>query len=176
LQRRVRANPAQQLRGRVGGQAGRGAAGDELGEQRVQPVHRLGSGPDQVVAVFYECPQRGCGLIDAHGLQLWGGHRDGSDRDGVDHRRGPGRLVRIDADHDPIHHSHADLLVSGNGHRDEEGTPTFGSAGLSSATTRHGYDSGRGAGRKSYRQDLWMKIFRRLRIVGFRRVVRPDCR
>jgi len=31
----------------------------------------------------------------------------------VDHRRGPGRLVRIDADHDSIGHSHADLLRLG---------------------------------------------------------------
>ena len=68
--RRVRAAPlagshgAQQLGGGVGVELPGRPAGEQLGEQHVQPVHRLGAGLDHVVAVLDQGAQRGDRLVD----------------------------------------------------------------------------------------------------------------
>jgi hypothetical protein len=55
--------------------------------------------------------------------------------------RGPRRLVRINRNHDPIiefprHRNRHQPLFAPTQFKSEEGTPTFGNAGLSSATPR----------------------------------------
>jgi hypothetical protein len=46
----------------------RGApGGEQLGEQRVEPVHRLGAGLDHVIAVFDQGAQRGDRLVNGDG-------------------------------------------------------------------------------------------------------------
>src|SRR5271167_1571826 len=55
--------------------------------------------------------------------------------------RGPRCLVRINRNHDPIigyprHRNRHQPLLASTQFKSEEGTPTFGNAGLSSATPR----------------------------------------
>jgi len=58
---------AQQLGCGVGGELAGRTGGEQLGEQRVEPVHRLGAGLDHVVAVFDQGAQRGDRLVDGDG-------------------------------------------------------------------------------------------------------------
>ena len=60
---------AQQLGGLVGVEVARRPAGEEPGEQHVQPVHRLGAGLDDVVAMLDQRTQDDDRLVDCGGLE-----------------------------------------------------------------------------------------------------------
>ncbi|MCD2198232.1 hypothetical protein LQ327_33195 [Actinomycetospora endophytica] len=59
------------------------AAGDQLGEQGVEPVDRLGAGPHDVVAVLDQGAQRGDRFVDGDTAQTYRGQRGDTDRDRV---------------------------------------------------------------------------------------------
>ncbi len=58
-------------------------AGDELGEQRVQPIDGLGSGADQVIVVFGTTPKGGDRFVDDGGVEASCGVRGDADRQSV---------------------------------------------------------------------------------------------
>ena len=79
----VRSDGAEQPGGRVGAEAELGAAGVQVAEQDMEPVHRSGAFGDQVVASFGEQPQVGGVVLGRHPVQPVVVLSDGGDRCGV---------------------------------------------------------------------------------------------
>ena len=81
-----RMHPAQQRGGLLGGQVALGPAGDEVAQQRVQPIRGAGAFAGQVVAALGQQPQHQAVVLRAHRVQppvVLGDHRDRGSVDGV---------------------------------------------------------------------------------------------